>query len=253
VRLLLSIDKPSDFFRGYRFVSTLARNDNARVAAFRRDLAALAGERAALEQRTKESIDLRNRLVSTRRSLDQQRARKTELLTSLVEKKETNAAYVEELAQAEGRLQQMLGGLGGDDAVAVPMGAFRGSLPWPVEGKVLAGFGRRKHPRFDTYTVHNGLEIEAAPGTPVCAVHEGTVVFADRFRGYGLLVVIDHGGKHHSLYAQLGEAAVSQGQAVAAGDVVGTAGEGGGEGPGLYFEMRYQGRAEDPADWLRRP
>jgi septal ring factor EnvC (AmiA/AmiB activator) len=252
LRLLLSIDRPSDFFRGYRFVSTLARNDNARVATFRRDLADLARERSVLEQRTRESIDLRNRLVSTRRSLDQRRARKTELLTSLVERKETNAAYVEELAQAEGRLQRMLDGLGGG-AVSVPMGAFRGSLPWPVEGRVLAGFGRRKHPRFDTYTIHNGLEIEAGPGTPVRAVHEGKVVFADRFRGYGLLVVIDHGGKHHSLYAQLGELSVAQGQTVAAGDVVGTVGEGGGEGPGLYFEMRYQGRAEDPADWLKRP
>ena len=148
----------------------------------------------------------------------------------------------------------MLDGLGGaGETVSVPMGAFRGSLPWPVEGRVLAGFGRRKHPRFDTYTIHNGLEIEAAPGTPVCAVHEGTVAYADRFRGYGLLVVIDHGGKHHSLYAQLGEAAVVQGQTVAAGDVIGTTGDGGGEGPGLYFEMRYQGRAEDPADWLKRP
>jgi len=253
LRLLLSIDKPSDFFRGYRFVSTLARNDNARVAAFRRDLETLGEEKASLERRTKESIELRNRLQSARRSLDQQRARKTDLLTSLVERKETNAAYVEELAQAEGRLQQMLGGLAGGEAVAVPMGAFRGSLPWPVEGKVLAGFGRRKHPRFDTYTVHNGLEIDAAPGAPVRAVHEGTVVYADRFRGYGLLVVVDHGGKHHSLYAQLGDAAVSQGQPVAAGDVVGTTGEGGSEGPGLYFEMRYQGRAEDPADWLRSP
>ncbi len=253
LRLLLSIDKPSDFFRGYRFVSTLARNDNARVAAFRRDLAALAAEKAALEQRTRESIELRNRLVTARRSLDTQRARKTELLTSLVEKKETNAAYVEELSQAEGRLQQMLSGLAGGDTVAVPMGAFRGGLPWPVEGKVLAGFGRRKHPRFDTYTIHNGLEIEAAPGTPVRAVHEGTVVFADRFRGYGLLVVVDHGGKHHSLYGHLGEAPVVPGQPVGAGAVLGTAGDGGGEGPGLYFEMRYQGRAEDPADWLKRP
>ncbi len=254
VRLLLSIDKPSDFFRGYRFVTTLARNDNARVAEFRRDLAALATEKAALEQRTKESIELRGRLQTARRSLDHQRARKTDLLTSLVERKETNAAYLDELSQAEGRLQQMLDGLGGaGDPVSVPMGAFRGSLPWPVEGRVLAGFGRRKHPRFDTYTIHNGLEIEAAPGTEVRAVHEGTVAYADRFRGYGLLVVIDHGGKHHSLYAQLGEAVVVQGQAVAAGDAIGTTGDGGGEGPGLYFEMRYQGRAEDPADWLKHP
>lgn len=253
VRLLLSIDKPSDFFRGYRFVSTLARNDNARVAAFRRDLDALAAEKAALEQRTKESIELRGRLQSARRRLDQQRARKTALLTSLVERKETNAAYVEELSQAERRLQRMLDGMPGAEDVAMPMGAFRGSLPWPLAGRVLAGFGRRKHPRFDTYTIHNGLEIEAAPGTQVRAVHEGTVAYADRFRGYGLLVIVDHGGKHHSLYAQLGEVAVVQGQAVAAGEVLGTTGEGGGDGPGLYFEMRYQGRAEDPADWLKRP
>ncbi len=232
LRLLLSIDKPSDFFRGYRFVSTLARNDNARVAVFRRDLGTLGVEKAALERRTKESIELRNRLQVVRRSLDQQRARKTDLLTSLVERKETNAAYVEELAQAEGRLQQMLGGLEGGEAVAVPMGAFRGSLPWPVEGRLLAGFGRRKHPRFDTYTIHNGLEIGAAAGTPVRAVHEGVVAYADRFRGYGLLVVVDHGGKHHSLYAQLGEVAVVAGQVIASGDVVGTTGEGGGEGPG---------------------
>ncbi len=252
LRLLLSIDRPSDFFRGYRFVSTLARRDNAQVAAFRADLERLTKEKSTLEQRTRESIDLRNRLSAARRELDAQRARKTALLTSLVEKKELNAAYLEELAQAETRLQRLLDGLGGEE-VAVPMGAFRGGLPWPVEGRVLAGFGRRKHPRFDTYTVHNGIEIEAAPDTPVRAVHEGRVVFADRFLGYGLMVVVDHGGKHHSLYAQLQEVSVAVGQEVEAGTVLGTAGEGGPDSPGLYFEMRYQGRAEDPLDWLKRP
>jgi murein hydrolase activator len=252
LRLLLSIDRPSDFFRGYRFITTLARRDNAQVAAFRSDLVLLTAEKATLERRTRESILLRSRLTAARRSLDGQRARKTELLTSLVEKKELNAAYVEELAQAETRLQQLLAGLEGQD-VTVPLGAFRGSLPWPVEGRVRAGFGRRKHPRFDTYTVHNGLEIEAPPDAEVRAVHEGRVVFADRFRGYGLMVVVDHGAKHHSLYAQLAEIAVVQGQEVAAGTVLGTADPGGPDGPGVYFEMRYQGRPEDPLDWLRRP
>lgn len=250
LRLLLSIDRPSDFFRGFRFISTLARNDNARVGAYRRNLAALGAERARLEQRTKESIELRNRLAAARRSLDGQRARKTELLTSLVERKETHAAYVEELAEAESRLQQMLSGLAEGD-VAVPMGAFRGGLPWPVEGRVLVPFGRRKHARFDTYTLHNGLEIEAEPGTTVRAIHEGRVVFADRFRGYGLMVVVDHGGKHHSLYAQLEDTSVEVGQAVAAGEALGTSGPGGTDGPALYFEMRFHGRAEDPSAWLR--
>jgi murein hydrolase activator len=252
LRLLLSIDRPSDFFRGYRFVSTLARRDNAQVTSFRADLETLRKERSALELRTRESIELRNRLSSARRELDAQRARKTALLTSLVEKKELNAAYLDELAQAELRLQQLLGGFA-EGEVAVPMGAFRGTLPWPVDGRVRAGFGRRKHPRFDTYTVHNGLEIEAAPETPVHAVHEGRVVFADRFLGYGLMVVIDHGGKHHSLYAQLQDVSVAAGQDVAAGTVVGTTGTATDESPALYFEMRYQGRAEDPLDWLKKP
>ncbi|HEX9189072.1 MAG TPA: peptidoglycan DD-metalloendopeptidase family protein, partial [Vicinamibacteria bacterium] len=252
VRLLLSIDRPSDFFRGYRFITTLARRDNARVAAFRRDLAALVAEKAALEERTRESIALRSRLTAARRDLDGQRARKTELLPSLVERKELNAAYVEELAEAESRLQELLSGLAGGE-VSVPLGAFRGGLPWPVEGRVRAGFGRRKHPRFDTYTVHNGVEIEAPPDAEVRAVHGGRVVFADRFRGYGLMVVVDHGGKHHSLYAHLAEVAVAPGQDVAAGAALGTADPAGADGPGVYFEMRYQGRPEDPLDWLRRP
>jgi septal ring factor EnvC (AmiA/AmiB activator) len=252
LRLLLSIDRPSDFFRGYRFITTLARRDNARVAAFRRDLRALVAERAELEQRTRESIALRGRLSAARRDVDAQRGRKTELLTSLVERKELNAAYVEELAQAESRLQRLLAGLAEGD-VAVPLGAFRGGLPWPVEGRLREGFGRRKHPRFDTYTVHNGIEIEAGPDAEVRAVHGGRVVFADRFRGYGLMVVVDHGGKHHSLYARLAEVAVAAGQDVAAGTRLGTAGPEGLDGPGVYFEMRYQGRPEDPLDWLGRP
>jgi septal ring factor EnvC (AmiA/AmiB activator) len=252
VRLLLSIDRPSDFFRGYRLITTLARRDNARVASFRSDLRALTTEKAALEERTRESLALRNKLAGARRNLDAQRARKTELLTSLVERKELNAAYVDELAQAETRLEALLSGLG-DGVVEVPLGAFRGSLPWPVAGAVRAGFGRRKHPRFDTYTVHNGIEIDAPPDAAVRAVHGGRVVFAERFRGYGLMVVVDHGGKHHSLYAQLADVQVTPGQQVAAGSVLGSADPAGPDGPGLYFEMRFQGRPEDPEGWLAKP
>jgi septal ring factor EnvC (AmiA/AmiB activator) len=67
------------------------------------------------------------------------------------------------------------------------------------------------------------------------------------------MVVVDHGGKHHSLYAHLADLAVEEGQQLAAGDVVGISGQGGLESPGVYFEMRNRGRPEDPLDWLRRP
>jgi septal ring factor EnvC (AmiA/AmiB activator) len=252
MRLLLSVDRPSDFFRGYRFVTTLARRDRERVAAFRADLGSLNEQRAELERRTAESIELRGRLVAARRSLDRQRTRKTELLMSIVEKKETHAAYVAELTEAEARLAQLLDGLV-EGHVAIPVAAFKGSLPWPVRGPVRSGFGRRKHERFNTYTVHNGIEIASPPDVQVRAVHEGTVVFAERFRGYGLMVVVDHGGKHHSLYAHLAEVAVEEGQKLDGGQVVGLSGQGGLESPGVYFEMRHGGRPEDPLDWLQDP
>jgi septal ring factor EnvC (AmiA/AmiB activator) len=87
----------------------------------------------------------------------------------------------------------------------------------------------------------------------VRAVHGGRVVFAERFRGYGLMVVVDHGGKHHSLYAQLADVQASPGQQVAAGSVLGSSDPAGPDGPGLYFEMRFQGRPEDPEGWLAKP
>jgi septal ring factor EnvC (AmiA/AmiB activator) len=250
VRLLLSVDRPADIFRGYRLVTQLARRDNERFSTFRADLKVQADTRAELERRTQQALQLRGEVEKARRSLDQDRRRKTELLTQMVEKKETNVQYVEELQEAEGRLGQMIDGL--DTAeVALPVAVFRGSLPWPVAGKLRVPFGRRKDAKFDTYTLHNGIEIDAPVETPVAAIHEGSVAFAERFKGYGLMVVLDHGHKHHTLYAHLGELRVQAGQQVAAGQTLGLVGSGV-LGPGLYFEVRFQGKPEDPLEWLKR-
>jgi septal ring factor EnvC (AmiA/AmiB activator) len=249
LRLLLSVDRPGDFVRGYRFVTTLARGDRDRVARFRAEQREATAARTALETQTREAVALRGELDAARRRLDADRRRKTARLTEIVERKETQAEYLRELTEAEGRLTEMIGGLGAGE-VTMPLGAFRGALPWPVAGTVRAGFGRRKHPRFDTYTVQNGLEIDAPLDTPVRAVHEGTVAFADVFRGYGLMVILDHGGQRHSLYAHLGDASVTVGQRVAAGQELGRVGGSSLGGPGLHFEVRVQGRPEDPLDWL---
>jgi septal ring factor EnvC (AmiA/AmiB activator) len=249
LRLLLSVERPSDAIQGYRFVSALARRDKERIAGFRSDLTAVAATRADLETKAGQAAALRAELARTRTALDADRKRKSELLTSLVEKKEVHTAYLQELGDAEGKLEQLLGGLGGSE-VSLPIAAFRGTLRWPVVGPVRSTFGRHKHPKFDTYTVQNGIEIEAPADTPVGAVHEGTVVFADHFRGYGLMVVVDHGDKHHTLYAHLAETRVVPGQRVGAGELVGTVGSTSLGGPGLYFEVRSDGKPQDPLEWL---
>jgi septal ring factor EnvC (AmiA/AmiB activator) len=249
LRLLLSVERPSDFINGYRYVTALARRDRERIARFRADLETLRTAKLELEEKTRDVLALRTRLERARRQLDADRKRKTELLTAIVQKKETNAAYLQELEAAESRLQGLIAGLSTGEA-DVPPAALKGTLPWPAAGRVRVPFGLRKHPRFDTYTVQNGVEISVPEGAPALAVYDGSVVFVDRFKGYGLMVVLDHGGKHHTLYAHLAEASVEPGQRVSAGQQLGKAGSGL-EGPGLYFEVRFQGRPEDPMAWLR--
>jgi murein hydrolase activator len=250
VRLLLSVDRPVDVLRAYRFVSTLAREDRGRVARFRRDLGALALTQADLQKKRQQTLDLRAEVERRRRRLDEQRKNKTALLTSIVERKEVHLAYAEELSAAETKLQQLLAGTAPAD-VALPISPLRGSLPWPVAGRVRSGFGPHKHPKFETVTVQNGIEIDAGSESGVAAVHEGVVAFAGRFRGYGLMAVVDHGGKYHSLYARLAELRVAKDERVTAGQTLGVLLA---EDPApFYFELRAQGRPVDPEDWLSTP
>jgi murein DD-endopeptidase MepM/ murein hydrolase activator NlpD len=117
----------------------------------------------------------------------------------------------------------------------------------------VTGFGRETHPRFGTETVRTGIDIEAAEGTPIRAVAPGAVAYRGWLKGYGNLLVLDHGDGYYTLYAHASQILVDEGDQVKGGELVGRVGETGSvEGPRLHFEVRYQSRAEDPQLWLRR-
>lgn len=127
----------------------------------------------------------------------------------------------------------------------------KGALVPPVSAPVTHPFGPRKLKGTQSTVRHTGLTFEVEVGTDVRPVSEGLVVFAERFVGYGLMVIVDHGGGYHSLYAHLERIEVEVGQRVGRADVLGTSGESGRlEGPGLYFELRERGRPVDPAPWF---
>jgi septal ring factor EnvC (AmiA/AmiB activator) len=100
--------------------------------------------------------------------------------------------------------------------------------------------------------MRNGIELDVAEGQPVRSVHEGTVAFADQFAGYGNLVILDHGNRAYSLYGFLGAVDVTRGGRVEAGRPVGTSGRDPSGNPGLYFELRVDGTAVDPLQWLKK-
>ncbi|MDB4883846.1 MAG: Peptidase [Gemmatimonadetes bacterium] len=126
-----------------------------------------------------------------------------------------------------------------------------GRLDWPVDGTVLYRFGRVVNPN-NTTTRWNGMGIAATTGTPVKAVAPGTVVSVGQLGTYGLTVIVQHGGGDYSVYASLNQANVRTGGAIRKNDVVGTVGVSDPDlRPHLHFEIRPQGRAVDPEQWLR--
>jgi septal ring factor EnvC (AmiA/AmiB activator) len=159
------------------------------------------------------------------------------------------AVQAKRLADFVGTLPPPRAGLSGPGGFA----ARKGRLPLPAPGPITVGFGKVVNPKFNTVTVQNGVDVEAPAGAPVRAVAAGRVVHAGWFKGYGNLVIVDHGDGYHTLVAHLGSMQTAMGEEVEAGSVLGTVGDSGSlKGPYLYFEIRERGRPVDPRLWLGR-
>jgi septal ring factor EnvC (AmiA/AmiB activator) len=122
----------------------------------------------------------------------------------------------------------------------------RGRLAKPVIGKIVTRFGKKR----GTATRAKGIRFQTAPGAQVIAPHDGHVVFADRFRGYGRLLIIDHGEGYHTLLAGLGRIDVAVNQRLLAGEPIGIMTQAGQGKPRLYLELRRNGRPINPLPWL---
>ena len=133
-----------------------------------------------------------------------------------------------------------------------PSGSVK-SLSWPVNGRVTMQYGSRVHPTFKTKIFNSGIDIAASAGTPVKAAGPGEVLYQGWLRGLGQVVIIDHGGDLTTVYAHLGATSVREGMNVSAGTVIGKAGNTGTDAEyGLHFEVRKNGSAVNPMNYLRR-
>ena len=133
-----------------------------------------------------------------------------------------------------------------------PFEDLKGSLPWPVRGKVIKTFGRQIHPKYKTVTFNKGIDIQAAPGTEIRAAADGKVLYRSWLRGYGQFLILSHSRGYYTLYAHASEILVEEGALVRAGDVIARVGETGSlDGPKLHFEVRHSKEQLDPLTWLK--
>jgi septal ring factor EnvC (AmiA/AmiB activator) len=251
-RLLLDVSSLREMGRAYRTAAALGRIDRDRVEEHRRTLASLKAERTALQARVKELEGLERAARRASDAVEKAVAARGALVKQIDERRDLNAQLAGELQDAQRKLQATIAQMAAGREVppaALPLRPFQGALPWPADGVVSAKFGRatRGGP-----APSRGIELSLPEGEAVRAVHEGTVAYADPFTGYGNLVIVDHGDRAYSLYGHLSALSVKKGDRVEASTTVGVAGRNPSGNPSLYFELRVDGNAVDPLQWLKR-
>ncbi|HEX7677764.1 MAG TPA: peptidoglycan DD-metalloendopeptidase family protein [Thermoanaerobaculia bacterium] len=256
LRLLLSIDDRRDPVQAVSMLGFLVSRDARAVARFQ-----TAGEQ--LRARNADLTDRQQRLAGVRRVVEQRqkemasaRAKKERMLASLRSEGSQSEQKLAELEEKAKRLEHLLDALsrqnGTAPVAAIDIRTVRGALAWPVQGKIIEHFGKQTNAKFSTVTFNNGLKIAAAPGAEVRSVFAGTVLFSQWFKGYGNLVILDHGNRVFSLYGNLKSPAVAVGDRVNAGQTIAGVGESEAAHSGyLYFEIRQDNKPEDPQKWLR--
>jgi len=219
------------------------------------DLEDLAKVQESIRTKTAELEATRNARAAEGDKLETERSEREKLVEELDSKLKEQGARVAALGKDEKaltslieKLRDVFADIPKQLSGAEPFASQRGRLAPPVAGKVVRGFGAVD----ESGRKSSGLLLAAKSGTAVHAVSHGRIVFADWLRGYGLMIIVDHGDGYLSLYGCNETLLKDVGDWVNAGETIATSGASGGQKtPGLYFEVRAKGQPVDPKAWLR--
>jgi len=255
LRLLMSMDERRNPVEAMSMLSYLVTRDARAVTQFQ-------ALRAQLDARTRDLAERQRRVAEIRGIVEQrraavaatyaQRARMVSALRTAGTSSERQISELEEKAKRLERLLDFLSQQQTGSTPAVDVRTYQGALGWPTQGRLIEQFGQQRNAKFGTVTFNNGVKIAAAPGAEVRAVFVGTVLFSQWFKGYGNLIILDHGNRVFSLYGNVKAPTVMVGGRVNAGQAIAGVGESEEAKAGyLYFEIRRDNKPENPQKWLR--
>ena len=274
VRMFFSAESFPQMAENIRYMRSVLGQDKRIFAEYNQKIEELRQLKLRLEQDATRKERLKGNISSKKKEIEQDKQKKSSYLSKVRQDRQGYEASLKELQANATKLQTMLNRLEAQsrrkaavkhDPAAknkqlpelppVPDRGFasqKGRMRMPVRGEVIETFGKHKHPEFNSYTFSKGLVIAAQSGSEIRAIYDGTVIFADYFKGYGNMIIIDHGGGYFSLYAYASRISRKVGAEVAKGDVVAAVGDvDSTKGPALYFEIRRQGKPVDPSGWVR--
>ena len=255
LKLLLQQDDVAAIARVLAYHRYFQQSQMRQIDSLQKELAELASVQQSITAAQASLAASRAARIGESAKLDQQRAERARLLASVETDLAQAGTRIDALAKDEKGLLDLLEQLK-DVFADIPaqlsgaesFASLRGRLSPPVAGKVLAKFGSTSNGQRSS-----GVRLAASAGSDVHAVAYGRVVFADWFKGYGLMIIIDHGDNYLSLYGYNETLRREVGDWVRAGEIVASSGASGGQqGDGVYFELRQKGNAVDPTPWFKR-
>lgn len=230
------------------------------------DQRTIAENKETLEKRLQETCRLEAEKKREEQNLKKEKTSRKKLLQEVRDKKAAHQQAIREMEESARQIQTIIDRLERQRKEAVPLvpelpdfklkaGLFqksKGSLPWPVQGKVIGKFGKRKHPKYKTVTFNKGIDIKAPYGAEIRAVSAGKVLYTGWLRGYGKFLILSHQMGYYTLYAHASELLVEEGDIVDTGTVIARVGETGSlDGPKLHFEIRRGKDQLNPRYWLK--
>lgn len=258
VRLLFSAGGLPEFLSRVSSLRLLLEHDADLLARHQAESRALDEARVRVGASAERLAQAEAELSTRQREIVSERGRRRRVVVRLHSDRARERAALVELEKAAQALEETLVSLGAESRApgrpisGPPFLSLRRRLDPPVDAAVVRGFGREVDAEFLTQTFHSGLVFDAPLGTPVEAVAAASVRFAGWFRGYGRLVILDHGDGYFTVSGHLDDLGVEVGDVVAARQAIGSVGETGSlSGPRLYFEIRQGAQAQDPSDWIR--
>jgi len=257
LHLLVTAESMHELFRRRMALERILEHDEEIRKTFIEDKVRIKKVLNRLNQQQMKKVSLKAGINKQIGIMSQKRKNREKLLKEIRSKKSYELAALDSYKKTAKALDQTIESLSAklkqdsqDKKSSFP--AFKGLLKMPVRGKIIRFFGTYKNNKFNVTNFCSGINIRAKRGEPVAAVCEGKIIYSSWFKGYGNMIIIDHGSSYYTLYAHLEEVLMAKGAEIETGEVIATVGDTGSlTGPSLHFEVRHHGKPVDPLEWLK--